>query len=352
MLRSIAAAAGWISREAGFRFLARRRAACAAAIVAMALALGANTAVFSVTRTFLLASIGVPDATRVFLVAPLRDMPGRGAVTFNDAYPNYQMMRSMPHPFAAMTTVLQGVSSWEDHDETRPLQSARVTASFFPTMQVFPALGRAFGEDAEGPSPANVVVISHAVWQSGFAGDSAVIGKTMRIDGALCTVIGVMPAGFGQPAPTDIWMPFDIPPRLRANITGARTLGTYARLGSDKPPALAAAAADAFTAAALKANSVDNKDFRYSAQSMRSFLLNGADKTVLLVQAGAAVLLLLAVLNLASLLVAWGYDRRQEIAVRRALGASGPRLMRQLLTETAVLAFASTALAMIFAAWT
>src|SRR4051812_27323823 len=113
----------WISREAGFRFLARRKAACAVAILTMALALGANSAVFSVVKSFLLSSIGVPEAHRLFLVAPVRDMPGRGSVLFNDAYPNYLLLRSTQHAFADVACVSQGVASWDDHGESRALQS-------------------------------------------------------------------------------------------------------------------------------------------------------------------------------------------------------------------------------------
>ena len=93
-------ALAWLSREAGLRFLARRKAACAVAVLTMALALGANTAVFSVVKTFLLASIGVPDAQRLFLIAPVRNLPGRGSVVFNEAYPNYQLIRSTQRAFA------------------------------------------------------------------------------------------------------------------------------------------------------------------------------------------------------------------------------------------------------------
>src|SRR6476660_5111122 len=140
----------WISREAGLRFLARRRAACAVAVLTMALALGANTAVFSVVKTFLLASIGVPDADRVFVVAPVRNLPGRGSVVFSEAYPNYLLLQATQQAFTAVTCISQGVASWDDHGESRPLQAARVTASFFATMHVYPVIGRAFARAEEG----------------------------------------------------------------------------------------------------------------------------------------------------------------------------------------------------------
>jgi putative ABC transport system permease protein len=333
----------WISREAGLRFLARRKAACAVAVLTMALALGANTAVFSVVRTFLLASIGVPDAQRLFLIAPVRNLPGRGSVVFNEAYPNYELIRNTQHAFAAVTCISQGVAGWDDHGESRPLQTARVTASFFATTRVFPVLGRAFTATEDGPPPARVVIISHALWQSAFNADRLALGKTLLLNGEPHTIVGVMPPGFIQPVPTDVWLPFDISPQARIGVTGARTLTVYGRLADGVPRARADAEAKDLTRRAVAATS-DNKDFWYEMRPLRGVLLDGADSTVLLVQAGAVVLLLLAVLNLASLLLAWGFERRQELAVRHALGAGQGRLVRMLFLQSLVVVGAGAAL--------
>ena len=320
-------------REAGLRFLMRRKAACAVAVLTMALALGANTAVFSVVKTFLLSSIGVPDPDRVFVVAPVRNLPGRGSVVFSEAYPNYLLLRATQQVFAAVTCISQGVASWDDNGESRPLQAARVTASFFATMRVYPVIGRTFTAAEEGPQPARVVVISHALWRTALAGDATALGRTMLLNGEPHTIIGVMPAGFTQPVPSDIWLPFDILQRQRTAITGARTLSVYARLADGRPRAAANAEAASLTKRALAASS-DNKDFWYEMRSLREVLLDGADSTVLLVQSGAIVLLLLAVLNLASLLLAWGFERRQELAVRQALGAGEARVLRMLFLQS------------------
>ena len=322
-----------LGREAGLRFLMRRKAACAVAVLTMALALGANTAAFSVVRTFLLSSIGIPEPDRVFVVAPVRNLPGRGSVVFSEAYPNYLLLRATQQTFAAVTCISQGVASWDDHGESRPLQAARVTASFFATMRVYPVIGRAFTAAEEGPQPARVVVISQALWRSALAGDAGALGRTMLLNGEPHTIIGVMPAGFSQPVPTDIWLPFDIIARQRTAITGARTLSVYARLADGRPRAAADVEATSLTKRALAASS-DNKDFWYEMRSLRGVLLDGADSTVLLVQSGAAVLLLLAVLNLASLLLAWGFERRQELAVRQALGAGEARVLRMLFLQS------------------
>lgn len=334
MTAALGRAAHWLAQETGLRFLARRKAAGAAAVLTMSLALGANTTVFSVVRAFLLSSLALPEADRVMLVAPVRELPGRGSVVFNDAYANYRHLRETQRVFAELTTVLQGTGSWDVQGEARPVALTRVTASFFATMRVPPALGRAFTPDEEGPNAAPVVIISHALWRSGLAGDSGALGRALRIDGRPHTLVGVMPEGFTQPAPTDVWLPFDLPaPAGWTATTGARQLSIYARLADGATPTSVASAMRDFTRLSHERDPAGNRDYTYTVRTMRQALLAGADATVLLVQAAAGVLLLLAVLNLASLLIAWGFDRRQEMTVRLALGASETRIVRMLVMQ-------------------
>ncbi|HKJ00911.1 MAG TPA: ABC transporter permease, partial [Longimicrobiales bacterium] len=252
----------WLSREAGLRFLARRRAAFATAVVTMGLALGANTVVFSVLKTMLFSAFGLPHPAGTFIIAPVRDLPGRGEVVFFDAYRNYQLIREAQRSFADVACVLQAVSSWDDGSETRPLQSARVSASFFSTLDVQPELGRAFDPSEEGPSPAAVAILSHSVWQNIMAGDPGVIGRTLLLDGERYTVVGVMPAGFSHPLPTDVWLPFDLQEQLRTAISGGRIVSVYGRLRDGVSKRAANEDAANLTRLAVEASS-DNKDFRY-----------------------------------------------------------------------------------------
>ena len=333
----------------GLRFLARRKALSAIAVLTMALALGANTAVLSVLKAFLLSSLAVPESDRVVLIAPERELPGRGSVTFSDAYPNYELLRKTQHAFADVTTFLQIQASWDDHGEARPLNATRATASFFSTLRVSPARGRAFTAAEEGPSPAPVVILSHGLWTSAFGADPAIIGRTISLNGAPHTVIGVMPNGFAQPLPTDVWLPFDIPGIQRSAISGARQLNVYGRIADGMSFEMARADVNRFSARAIEANPADNKDYRYSIKTLRNVLLNGADSSALFVQAGAATLLILAILNLASVLVAWGFERKQEMAVRRALGAGGGQVVRLLLQQSVTIVAAGAALGVVLA---
>jgi putative ABC transport system permease protein len=315
------------------RFLARHKVLTAIAVLTLGLAIGASTAALSVLQAFLFSSLGVPDVDRVVVVQPERELPGRGSVKFNDAYPNYQLLRSVQRSFADVAAVVQLSVSWDDHGEARQLSATRATATFFPTLRVRPLIGRTFTQEEEGPSPAPVMLVSHALWVSSLGADPAVVGRVLIVNGAPHVVIGVLPPRFDQPTPTDVWLPFDIPAAQRAAITGGRQLTIFARLADGRTFEAANREMAAFTARALEASG-DNKDYRYGITTLRDNLLNRADESALFVLASAAGLLLLAVLNLSSLLLAWGFERRQEFAVRVALGAAKRHVTRLLLQQS------------------
>jgi putative ABC transport system permease protein len=333
-----ATALRWLNRESGLRFLTRRKAAAAVAVLTMALALGANTLVFSVINTFMLNSFAVPEPNRLFVIAPVRELPGRGDVVFAEAYANYQRIRQTQRSFADVTVILQGVASWDLKGEARALQMARVSASFFSTVRVQPLRGRAFTPQEEGPNAAPVAIISYSLWQGPLAADPAVLGRTLSINGAPHTVVGVMPQGFAHPQPpTDIWLPFDLTtPTAWTNVTGARNLGVWGRLKDGLNVAAGRNEMTDLTRRAIEATA-DNRDFRYTLQSIRQVLVPGADRTLRFVQAGALLLVLLAISNLASLLIAWGFERRQEIAVRLALGARQSGVFKILILQSVVI---------------
>lgn len=321
---------------AATRFFARRRAAFVALVATMALALGANTAVFSVLKSFLFAQLGLPEPDRVGLVWTTKELPGRGRVDFCDAYPNFKLLRESPHAFAALGTLIQADLNWERSTDTRRLQGTRATAGFFAVMQVQPVLGRLFSEGEEGPRAAAVAVISHSLWQNSFAGAANVLGRTLLLNGTPHAIIGVLPPRFAQPVGTDVWLPFDLPDNLWTAINGGRQLVTYARLA----PGVTIATADTrlltFGSRAREADAA-NQDWGWRVQPLRENLLSGAGNALVCVQAGALVLLVLAISNLGSLLLSWAAERQRETAVRLALGATGARLVRQFLVQSLLL---------------
>src|SRR4051812_26370228 len=223
------------------RFFARRRAAFSVIVLTMALALGANTAVFSVLKAFLFSNLAIPEVERVVVVPTTKELPGRGRVDFSDAYPNYKLLTQLTHSFGALAVSIQSDVNWEQADDTRRLQGLRASASYFDVMRVSPTLGRAFTAKEEGPRAAPVVLISHALWRSAFGGAPDVLGRVLRLNGAPHTIVGVLPENFAQPVGTDVWLPFDLPEDMWTKLVGARQLTTYARLA----PGVTVAAANA-----------------------------------------------------------------------------------------------------------
>lgn len=331
------------------RFFARRRSAFLVIILTIALALGANTAVFSVLKAFLFSQLGTPEPERVVLVWTTLELPGRGRVDFSDSYVNYRLLRDTTRSFEALSATLISDVNWEEADTTRRLQGTRATANFFDVMRAQPVLGRLFTAQEEGPNAAPVALISHALWRSAFGGQPDVLDRSVRLNGTAHTIIGVMPPSFGQPQGTEVWLPFDLPPNLWTAVIGGRQLNNYARLAPGMTLAVANEELRAFAPRALEADA-NNKDWQWRAQPLREVLLSGAGNALIFVQAGAAILL--AISNLASLLLAWAAERRRETAVRLALGASGWRLVRQFLVQSISLVTIGGVLGVLLAALT
>jgi len=314
------------------RFFRRRGGATAAIILTLALALAANTAAFAVLRAFLLSNLGVPQADRLHVISQVQN-GGR----FLNAWPNYTMLRDQVRTFDATAAVVTADFNWGDGEEARRLAGARVTAGFFRTMRVAPMLGRELTEQEQGPNPAAVVIISHQLWTSAFAGSPDVLSKTMRLNGVSHAIIGVMPQGFALPPDTEILLPFDLPQKaLWTQILGARRVLVFGRLadGVDSPAAQQELKA---IGQRLESANIANKDWIVSSLPVRDFYLSGVDRTILLVQIGAFVLLVLAATNLSSLLLAWAVERERESAVRLALGARPGDLLRQQAVQSTLL---------------
>jgi putative ABC transport system permease protein len=330
------------------RFFARRKTAFAVIVLSIALALAANVIAFSVVRAFLFAHLAVPQSDRVVLVPATKVLPGRGRVDFSDAFPNYRLLKQSTHSFSALGATLPIDINWEQPDETRRLQGARVTASFFDVMQVQPMLGRLFAANEEGPHATPVVLISHALWRSAFGGNNNVIGQVLRLNGVPHTITAVLPVGFDQPSDTDVWLPFDLPQEMWTKVTGARQITTYARLANNSTLAMANKELQLFAPRAIEADAM-NKDWSWRVQPLRENLLNGSENVVLFVQTGAFVLLLLAICNLTSVLMAWAAERERETAVRLALGASSWRIIRQFLVQSLLLIITAGGVALLIA---
>jgi len=329
--------------RAALRFLERRALTSAVIILTLALALAANTTAFAVLKAFLLSDLGVPKADRLHIISQTQ----KGA-PFLDAWPNYQMLREQVKTFENVAAALPADVNWMDGDETKQVSAVRVTASFFNTLKAAPRLGRSITANEQGPNPAPLVVISDRMWRSAFGGTSDVIGKVMRLNGAPHTIVGVMPKAFALPPDTDAWLPFDLPKDTWTRIVGARQLIVFGRLADGRSSDEAQEELVAFGRRAEEA-SVANKGWSYASLPVRKYFLSGADDTILLVQAGALILLLLAASNLSSLLLAWAAERERETALRLALGAGARDIARQHAVQSILLMLAGGGVGLLLA---
>lgn len=312
------------------------------ATLILAVCIGANTTVFSLANSVLIRPLPYPDSERIDWISE------RSGPTQEDigVAPDYFYLRRENRIFEHVAAFSPTTLNWTGVERPEQLNAATASASFFRVMGMQPMLGRYFSPGEEGPAP-TVVVLSYAFWRNRLASDPHVLGKSIALDRLPRTIIGVMPQGFDFPRDAQMWLPSSLNesseslpvsptrPIFVVSIVARRKAGlTSQQIEAD---------VDRLTAAIQGQYKVFQEtgfrsDLRISAIPLQRYLTGDVRPALLVLSGAVGLVLLVACVNLASLLLARASSRQRELAVRLALGSGRGRVMRQTLTESLVLA--------------
>jgi predicted permease len=347
----------------GLRTLRKSPGFTVIALFTLALGIGANTAIFSIVDAVMLKPLPFPDSDKLVFMTSAFEKQG---VTRNFAtsYADFLDWRSTAKSFTGMASYHQDSFTLAGLDQPLHVSGETVSGDFFSTLGTQPLLGRGFTRDEEKPGT-RVVVLSHDLWQSAFHGDRSIIGRAITLDKQSYTVVGVMPAGFSFPLDADppkVWRtlaidsetkdPINSPAATSPEERGVHFLQMVARLKPDVP--MNRAHEEMNVIARGLAKQYPDTNSKFAAVGLTSELDHLVGKTrprmvILLISVG--VVLLIACMNVANLLLVRASRRNREIALRAALGAKRMRVVRQMLTESVVLAMGGAILGIPIALW-
>src|SRR4051812_15755730 len=318
-------------------------------LITLALGIGASTAIFSMVNGILLRPFPLPDPDRLVFATEINVNEKSRAIS--TSVPNYFDWRARVRSFEALALSNDAPQTLTGIDQARRIRARRITGNFFRTVGVAPAFGRDFTDDDDRPNTAAAVILSDGFWKSTFGGAPSVLGRIVMLNEIPFTVVGVMPPGFEYLRPYDAFVsmaPVAGSPmvRFRGNHNGFAAVGRLKR-----GVTVEAAAHELATIAAQLEHDYPATNTGISVLTTRlaDRLVTNVKATLLALFGAVGCLLLIACVNVASLLVARGASRQHELSVRAALGGGRLRLMRQLLVDSTLISAVGGALGLLFA---
>lgn len=331
-----------------FRSLRRTPGFAAVVIAVMTLGIGVNTMIFSMVYGIMLRPWPLPDSERIVMVG--QSDPKHSDDDIGLSFPNYLDLREQTKSFSHFGG-LWDISAYVTLDrDPEKMEGANITSEVFPALGVAPVIGRNFRRDEEvwGKNWTQVI-ISDRIWRDRYGASTDVLGKTLRLNGRVRQIVGVMPPGFRYPETQDLWIPagYDASQDTRAD----GTMKGVARLKPGVSVKQADAELKTLMAGLVKAYPKENESMSAHVNVMREWESRGPRPLMYLMLAAVGFLLLISCANVANLMLARAAARRREISLRMALGASRGRVIRQLLTESVLLAILSAGLGVLLAHW-
>ncbi len=341
------------------RRLASRPGYTLAAVVTLALGLGANLTIFSLVRGVLLRPLPFPDEGR--LVAPFSVQQGDRETS---SPPDFADFRSRAHSLSGLAAYYYDALTFNGDRGSEQVAAAYVTADFFRVLGVRPRLGRTFTTDelqpdnrsgarivGAGPEASRVVVLSHGLWARRFGADPSVVGHSVRVGGQRWSVAGVMPPSFDFPRGSEAWVPLAFDSETLSTQRGAHFLRLVGRLRQGIPLAAAEAELRGIAGSLAKLYPDTNDGGSAELVPLREAIVGRVRPQLLMLQWAVGLVLLMAAANVASLMLARVLERRREVALRTALGASRTSLLGDVLGESLLLGGTAAVAGVALASW-